>query len=167
MALQKAMVSSESSEWGTPQLFFDFLNDEFHFTLDPCATKANAKCKKFFTKKDNGLTKSWAGEVVFVNPPYARYVTEQWVEKCYQESLKGARVVMLLSAGTGRNYWHRLIFEYAAQIRWVRGFFKFEGAASTAPFGSAIVIFDTTKKYTPRFVHNYPRREIMRSGKGK
>lgn len=53
--------SSKTEEWATPQKFFDELNKEFKFNLDPCATKENAKCKKFFTKEQNGLKRSWGG----------------------------------------------------------------------------------------------------------
>jgi hypothetical protein len=73
--------SSASPEWATPQDFFDKLNAEFGFTLDPCSTKENAKCKKFYTQEDDGLSKSWKGERVFCNPPYGR-VIGKWVEKC-------------------------------------------------------------------------------------
>ena len=30
------MFSSEKQTWETPQDFYDKLNSEFHFTLDPC-----------------------------------------------------------------------------------------------------------------------------------
>lgn len=72
--------SSQSNEWATPQEFFDDLNNEFNFTLDPCATKENAKCAKFYTKEDDGLSKSWDNEMVFCNPPYGREIGK-WVEK--------------------------------------------------------------------------------------
>ena len=55
------MFSSKTDHWATPQDFFDKLNDEFYFTLDPCATPDNAKCSKFFTKEMNGLTQNWGG----------------------------------------------------------------------------------------------------------
>ncbi|GAH02463.1 unnamed protein product, partial [marine sediment metagenome] len=58
MPLQKAMVSSKSNEWETPQVLFDELNAEFHFTLDPCATQDNAKSPRFYTQRDNGLKQS-------------------------------------------------------------------------------------------------------------
>lgn len=53
--------SSQTNEWSTPQDFFDTLNKEFKFNLDPCANKDNAKCSTFFTEKENGLNKSWGG----------------------------------------------------------------------------------------------------------
>jgi len=65
---------SKTPEWATPQEFYNKLNYEFEFTLDPCATKENAKCKHFYTKKDDGLSKDWDCEVVFMNPPYGREI---------------------------------------------------------------------------------------------
>ena len=47
------MFSSVSDMWSTPQSFFNKLNEEFQFILDPCATPANAKCENFFTEQDN------------------------------------------------------------------------------------------------------------------
>ena len=53
------MFSSKTDLWATPQSFYDELDKEFQFTLDPCATPENAKCKKFFTKGMNGLSQNW------------------------------------------------------------------------------------------------------------
>lgn len=47
------MFSSKTDLWETPQDFFDELNREFHFTLDPCATPENAKCDKYYTAADD------------------------------------------------------------------------------------------------------------------
>lgn len=55
------MFSSNTDLWATPQSFYDELNEEFNFNLDPCATPENAKCKKFFTKKIDGLRQNWGG----------------------------------------------------------------------------------------------------------
>ena len=59
--LTKGVFSSTTDLWETPQDFFDKLNDEFHFNLDPCATSENAKCPKYYTKEDDGLSKNWGG----------------------------------------------------------------------------------------------------------
>lgn len=53
--------SSNTVEWETPQNLFDKLNEEFHFDLDPCSTHENAKCKKHYTKEQNGLLQDWGG----------------------------------------------------------------------------------------------------------
>ena len=69
---QGLMFSSKSNEWATPQDFYNKLNAEFGFTLDPCATPTTAKCSSYYTKDDDGLSKDWSGHTVFMNPPYGR-----------------------------------------------------------------------------------------------
>ncbi len=63
---------SKTVEWATPQKLFNALNAEFRFTLDPCSTHQNAKCAKHYTLAEDGLTKDWGTERVFMNPPYGR-----------------------------------------------------------------------------------------------
>jgi site-specific DNA-methyltransferase (adenine-specific) len=94
--------SSETDLWSTPQDFFERLDDEFHFTLDPCATIDNAKCQRFFTVEDDGLAQNWDGERVFMNPPYGRGIGA-WVKKAYESK---ALVVCLLPARTDTRWWH-------------------------------------------------------------
>jgi len=134
--------SSETNEWSTPQDFFDQLNKEFKFNLDPTSTKENAKCKKFFTEKDNGLEKSWDGFRVFCNPPYGREIGK-WVKKG-SESMGGV-VVMLLPARTDTRYFHEYIYN-KAEIRFLKGRLKFGGSKNSAPFPSMVIIFKKKSK---------------------
>ena len=132
--------SSKTNEWSTPQDFFDELNKEFNFTLDPCATRENAKCTKYFTVEDDGLKQDWSNDVVFMNPPYGREI-KYWVQKAFEESLKGATVVCLIPARTDTTYWHNYIFGKADDIRFIKGRLKFGGSKNPAPFPSAIIIY--------------------------
>ena len=61
MANLNIMYSSKTDQWATPKDFFDQLNKEFHFDLDPCADNSNHKCQKYFTREDNGLLQDWGG----------------------------------------------------------------------------------------------------------
>ena len=134
-----AAMTSDREDWETPQALFDKLDAEYHFTLDPCATPENAKCKKFYTKEENGLTKSWAGEVVFCNPPYSRKIGE-WVKKAAEEE---ADVVMLIPARTDTSWFHNYIYN-KAEITFLRGRLKFETGGvpgNSAPFPSMLVYF--------------------------
>lgn len=151
MALIKQMVSSKSNEWATPQKLFDYLDGLFQFTLDPCSTTENHKCEKYYTLKDDGLSKSWAGERVFMNPPYGGH-TREWLEKAQQESEKGATVVCLIVSSTDRSYWHEIIDRYSDEIWFLRGRVKFGGNKCTAPFASAIVIFRPNPKGEAKFI---------------
>ena len=137
----KVMFSSHTDLWSTPQDFFDNLNKEFDFTLDPCATPQNAKCKKYYTIQEDGLLQNWGGEIVFCNPPYGRHIAD-WVKKCYTESLKpNTQVVMLIPARTDTSYFHEYIYHRAKEIRFVRGRLKFGESKNAAPFPSMVVIF--------------------------
>lgn len=62
--INKALFSSESVEWSTPQDVFDKLNEEFHFTLDAAATPENAKCERYYTKAEDGLKMPWGVRMV-------------------------------------------------------------------------------------------------------
>ena len=138
MSVNKGLFTSDSMEWATPKEFFAALDSEFRFTLDPCATDKNHKCKKYYTKEDNGLLQDWSGEVVFCNPPYGRELPK-WIKKCSEES-KRAKVVMLIPARTDTAAFHDHIYG-KAEIRFIRGRIKFEGAKYNAPFPSMVVVF--------------------------
>lgn len=134
----ETMFSSKTGDWATPQEFFDRLNAEFHFTLDPCADERNHKCERYFTKKQNGLAQSWAGETVFCNPPYGRDIS-LWIRKGLEEAQNGAVVVLLIHARTDTKWFHEMVFPYA-EIRFVKGRLKFGGSGNSAPFPSMVVV---------------------------
>ena len=118
------MFSSKTDLWETPQTFFDKLNQEFGFTLDACAVPDNAKCERYYTPEQDGLSQPWDG-VVWCNPPYGREVGK-WVRRGLMASENGAIVVMLLPARTDTKWFHDYIYG-KAEIRFVRGRLKFGG----------------------------------------
>lgn len=135
----EALYMSRSEEWGTPQKLFDKLDAEFHFGLDVCATPQNAKCKNFFTKADDGLSKKWGGYgSVWCNPPYGRKIYE-WVQKAYESSAE-TTVVMLIPARTDTKWFHDYVYG-KSEIRFIKGRLKYGNAKYNAPFPSMIVIY--------------------------
>jgi phage N-6-adenine-methyltransferase len=136
----EVMFSSKTDQWATPQDFFDGLNNEFNFTLDPCADEFNHKCNKYFTEEQDGLKQDWQGERVFCNPPYGS-VLKDWVKKCSDESKKpNTKVVMLIPARTDTKYFHEYIYN-KSEIRFIKGRLKFGSSTNSAPFPSMVVIF--------------------------
>lgn len=142
--------SSKTNEWATPQDFFDRLNSEFNFELDPCSDGNNAKCERYFTEEDDGLAQDWAGvaSTVFMNPPYGRAIGD-WIRKAYEESRKGATVVALIPSRTDTKYWHEYVMK-AKEIRLVKGRLKFGDGRNSAPFPSAVVVFTPHTQDAPR-----------------
>lgn len=138
MTMDRAVWASSATDlWATPQDFFDKLHTEFGFTLDVCASPENAKCDRYFTKDDDGLTQDWAG-ACWMNPPYGREIGK-WMRKALESSVEGATVVCLVPARTDTAWWH----EYAmhGEIRFIRGRLKFGGHKNAAPFPCAVVVF--------------------------
>ena len=135
------MFSSKRPDWETPKDFFEKFNNEFHFTLDVCATQANTKCKNFFSPEDDGLSKTWNG-ICWMNPPYGKEISK-WVKKAYEESLSGTTIVGLLPARTDTKWFHDYVLE-KAEIRFIKGRIKFVGSKNAAPFPSMIVIWNNS-----------------------
>jgi phage N-6-adenine-methyltransferase len=128
---------SEHVEWTTPDSVFKPLDDEFHFTLDVCATPENAKCQQFFTKEQNALQQEWTG-ICWMNPPYGKDM-KKWVRKAWDAAGKGATVVSLLPARTNSNYWHDYCFK--GEVRFLRGYIKFGNAKQGLKAPLAVVVF--------------------------
>lgn len=133
------LFSSKSDEWTTPKEFFNELNKEFNFNLDPCADDENHLTQDYYTKEQDGLQQDWSGKTVFCNPPYSDI--SRWVRKCHDEGIKdNTTVVLLVPARTDTKYFHNFI-ENRAEIRFIKGRLKFGDGKNSAPFPSLIVIF--------------------------
>ena len=140
--INKGMMSSNTDEWATPKLFFEELNEKYHFTLDPCCTEENRKCEKYYTKKENGLLQSWKNERVYCNPPYGREIGK-WVEKAYIENKENdVFIVMLLPARTDTRWFHDFIY-LKHKVEFIKGRLKFNDCKQSAPFPSMLVILES------------------------
>jgi phage N-6-adenine-methyltransferase len=100
-------VDDRATTWGA----FNPLHERFQFTIDAAASPHNAKLPRYWTKADDGLTQSWAGERIWCNPPYSDI--RPWVEKAWGEWRAYPwpdLVVMLLPANrTEQGWWQDLV----------------------------------------------------------
>lgn len=137
--MNKVHFSSSTDDWSTPVDFFKEIEKRFGcFDLDPCADHDNAKADVYYIKSEDGLSKEWKGKV-WMNPPYGREIIK-WMKKAYESSLNGAMVVCLVPSRTDTKWWH----EYAmkGKIEFIRGRLKFGTSKNSAPFPSALIIFN-------------------------
>jgi phage N-6-adenine-methyltransferase len=128
-------------EWATPWELYRPLDAEFGFTVDACATADNAKHARFWTEVENGLEQPWAGERVWMNPPYGREVYA-WTRKARQEAQFGALVVGLLPASTDLSWWHEDVVGHAFEVRYIRGRVRFltGGPYRASGFFASVVV---------------------------
>jgi len=151
MSNTEVHFSSKSNEWETPKYVFNYLDNEFNFTLDAAATKDNWLISDYFTPEDDALTKDWSAyKSIWCNPPYGRLISK-FIQKGYEESLKGCTVVFLIPARVDTKWWH----EYCSkgEVRFIKGRLSFNNRSfpswredgshlkSPAPFPCAVVIF--------------------------
>jgi phage N-6-adenine-methyltransferase len=100
----------------TPPEVFAPLLDRFNFTVDAAASPHNAKMPRYWTEVDDGLAQSWAGERVWLNPPYSFPNLPAFVAKAWQEWTNDERpelIVMLLPANrTEQAWWQEMVEPY-------------------------------------------------------
>lgn len=130
---------SDSCEWSTPRDFFARVNERFVFTLDVCATPENAKCRRFYTRADDGLSQPWTGRV-WCNPPYGREIGK-WVARAELAARTGEAevVVCLVPARPGSGWFQDIAMK--GEVEFIRGRLRFGGQDCAAPFDSALVVF--------------------------
>ena len=137
---QDVLFSSAKMDWGTPVELFRCLHRMFRFTLDACADKQNHKLDHYYDEQADGLRQCWAGERVFVNPPYGRQVVS-WVDKAlFEYRANDVSSVMLLPSRTCTRWFHDLVLPNA-RVMYVKGRVRFEGAPAPAPFPSLLAVF--------------------------
>src|ERR1035441_4006151 len=114
----KLWNSSADENWGTPQSFFDELNEEFKFTLDAAASSANHKCERYFPKEDDALLQPWSGRV-WCNPPYSAKLTPAFMAKASAERNRCEVIVMLVPSRTSTQGWRDNVWDGEAAHRGV------------------------------------------------
>ena len=129
------MPKSKSDNWQTPIELYQALDDEFHFTDDPCPID-------WKEGDEDGLLSNW-GSSTFCNPPYSNVA--KWIEKAHTEWNKGKTVVMLINAITDTKAFHTYIYG-KAELRFVKGRVSFINPLQPtkkqpSPKPSMIVIF--------------------------
>ncbi len=139
--------SSNRMDWATPRWVYDRIVGELSPEpplLDVCASIDNRKCTRYYGEEDNALVKPW-DDSFWMNPPYGRGIG-QWVQRAMQQAQEHTVIgTCLLPARTDTAWWHDYVMEGAALVYLIRGRIKFElpdGAENSAPFPSAVVIFD-------------------------
>lgn len=61
MDMTSGLTSTGNIVAETPEYLFRRLSQIFNFTVDVCALPENAKCERFYTPDDDGLSMPWGG----------------------------------------------------------------------------------------------------------
>lgn len=133
-ASRRSRKGGAGDEWYTPPHVFVPLHAEFQFTVDVCATPDSAKVPRFYTKEQDGLAQSWAGEFFWCNPPYSdirSWVQKAWIEtgEAVSPERRARGGVMLVPCWMDRAWWHDWVeparLDGRVELRFRRGRISF------------------------------------------
>ena len=135
-------------EWHTPPRYVEAARRVLkEIDLDPASSElANATvgARKYYTLRDDGLSKAWEGRV-WLNPPYAQPAIYQFVEKLLAERAAGrVSAAILLTHNYTDTAWFHLGAGAADAICFTRGRISFVSPSkvSAAPTqGQAFFFF--------------------------
>lgn len=144
-------ASSKDPTWTTPRGYWSELHKEFNFGLDAAAVSSSTLVADNWygpdhpdrTRRD-ALARNWhqdTNQAVWLNPPYGRKTTCEFIKKAALEASNGLRVVCLVPARTDTAWWHDHVID-KCDIRFIRGRLKFGDGKAPAPFPSALLIYN-------------------------
>src|ERR1051326_5052384 len=108
--MNAALLSSDKSDWCTPESVLQIVRKMGSIGLDPCGNPVSiVNAKETFY--ENGLENCWRSKgLIWVNPPFGRGI-KQWIEKAIHEFSHmdphwDDECIFLLPARTDTSWWH-------------------------------------------------------------
>lgn len=162
--MPKQKPGRSKQDYQTPKVLLDavrrFLRITDDFWIDLAATKKNRVVRRYYGVHQNALasdvpwTARWfpvdpwdddddcrpatLDDWAWLNPPFSKI--GPWVRKAHEESLRGGRIVMLVPAAVGANWWRDWVHE-KAHILLLNGRVTFVGADQGYPKDCAILLY--------------------------
>ena len=136
------------TDWGTPKVLFDPLNELLQFKVDAAADSSNHLLPEWYGPgsllgEDALDVPIWLSPA-WCNPPYGRGI-ERWLKKFIEQKELGNRVVALVPARTEVRWWYDYVVP-EANIIFLVGRVPFVDPARTKPtqpdHGSALLTYE-------------------------
>ena len=151
----------------TPWEFVSAMESRFGpLEIDLAARKKDAKAGRFISRRENSLKQDWTmllrGGIGYLNPPFDPITP--WINKCVEEAVKGARLLVLSRASIDANwfwtmYSHCEVYALAPRL-------KFVGSNDVYP-GSLILSAFNFGVWSGRIERWYWRRDALSDNDGR
>ena len=146
-----------SDSYRTPPWLFEWLDNEYDFDFDICASDENHLLPKYYTEKKSSLGKDWSeiGSIGFCNPPFSHGSKEKFLAEAHRNLVENqVSSVFLIPSDVSNKFWMDHILGKATKITVIVGRVKFfdpvTNEESKGGLGCAIVEFmlDEEPAYT-------------------
>jgi phage N-6-adenine-methyltransferase len=101
-------------DYGTPRDFLDAVERRFgKISFDLAAHKRNTVVPDFYSKREDSLKQAWylnSGNL-WLNPPFG--TIPKWAKKCAEEAHRGARILFLVPASVGSEWFYEHCYHKA------------------------------------------------------
>lgn len=149
--------NSGNNEWYTPAEFIEAAREVMQsIDLDPASNPiANkvVKAQKYYSIEDNGLEKSWGGNI-WLNPPYSSDLIGKFADKVVSEHNNYNQAIVLVNNAT-ETEWFNKIVGIAKAVCFPKSRVKFympDGKTGSPLQGQAVLyIGDNSKRFTNVF----------------
>lgn len=118
--------TSGNVEIYTPKRIVDAAREAMGGTieLDPASSaEANAivRAKFYFTKEDDGLSRRWYCETLWMNHPFSREGNVKWINKLLESFKRGqVRTACCITFASTSEEWFRPLLDYPQCYLWPR-----------------------------------------------
>ena len=146
---------SGNTEYYTPQWVMDIIHKaDPHIDLDPAScylANRTVRAERYFTRDDDGLSRPWECDVLWMNHPFGRYTNNLWVDKLIHEFRAGSiakRAYCITFANTATAWFQKLAGYHQL---FLNQRVNYIGGRSTATKDSVITLFCRSAKEYQRF----------------
>ena len=110
--------ANSKQDYATPDDFFLAVRTRFGpLAWDLAASEYNTKIAFYFNEATNSLIQQWhtiSPEYLWLNPPYSNI--RPWAKKCLDESEQGAKILFLVPAAVGSNWFAEFVHRKAVVL---------------------------------------------------
>lgn len=131
-------------DYATPRDFISAVEKRFGpLSVDLAARPDNAKAAVWITPGTNSLAQPWhrLKGLLWLNPPFDKI--SPWAEKCADESKRGARILFLVPASIGSNWFAQHVHQHALVLA-LNGRITFEGCTTPYPKDCILAAYGET-----------------------
>jgi phage N-6-adenine-methyltransferase len=140
-------VDLNGGTYSTPRTFIQAVEREFGaLVFDLAANDENHVAAMYYTLAEDSLSQAWSwitGGFCWLNPPYDDI--GKWAKKAYSESLLGTKVLMLVPASVGTNWFRDFVYG-KAEVRFLNGRLTFAGHKAPYPKDLMLVVYENGRE---------------------